>query len=67
MADLLIKGMEKPTTCLSCPLNSVQICRVLHRVVAINGKYDDCPLVEVDVSHRVNLRGEWEEIWVTKE
>ena len=30
-------------------------------------RVDWCPLVDVSKSHRIGLRGEWEEIWVAKE
>lgn len=53
MADLLIKGVEMPINCLSCPLNSVRICRLLHRAIAIDGKHDDCPVVELPIHDRL--------------
>lgn len=64
MADLLIKGVEKLKA--GQMLQVAENCNgVLYVRETTKGEW--CPLVEVSKSHRIGLRGEWEEIWVTKE
>lgn len=49
MADLLIKGMEMPTSCAKCPCgdDESRYCRVVNNYIPMLGKPSWCPLVEV--------------------
>ena len=55
--SILIKGMEMPSRCFSCPMCDVDCCgisrgsyieyREVDIDVAMNGRPDDCPLIPV--------------------
>ena len=66
MADLLIKGMEMPECCYGCPLvydmgEGNYACPFSYGYAPIDGRRDDCPLVEVELQGYDNY---WEsEIW----
>lgn len=52
MSDILIKGMEMPDCCYGCPLSydmgeGNYACQFFNGYAPIEGRRDDCPLVEV--------------------
>lgn len=57
MSDILIKSMEMSTSCFSCPMSGIECCgisrgsyieyRDVDIDVAMKGKPDWCPLVEI--------------------
>lgn len=67
MADLLIKGMEMPIDCADCdlhnPFSETPYCRRLLQVIPLEGRLDNCPLVEVEETKRIGVNGEWETIY----
>lgn len=55
MADLLIKNMKMPDCCYGCPLvydmgEGNYACPFFNGYAPIDGRRDDCPLVEVSGS-----------------
>ncbi len=53
--SVLIKGMEMPTCCAVCDLHNsfskTPYCRRLLKVIPIEGRLENCPLVEVPTPH----------------
>lgn len=62
--SVLIRNMEMPTNCHSCPMCLMRFCQAMDRELSEretrpNAKRpDDCPLVPADVIER--KRGEWD-------
>ena len=57
MADLLIKGMEMPKDCADCdihnPFSETPYCRRLLQAIPLEGRLENCPLVEVPTHGRL--------------
>lgn len=51
--SVLIKGMQMPMSCSSCPCSDdeVRFCRAKRKYIAMFGKQDWCPLVELPEKH----------------
>lgn len=53
--SVLIKGMNMPTCCAECdlhnPFSETPYCRRLLQVIPLEGRLDNCPLVEVKTPH----------------
>lgn len=53
--SVLIKGMEMPTCCADCdfhnPFSETPYCRRLLQVISLEGRLENCPLVEVPTPH----------------
>lgn len=45
--SILIKGMEMPKECWKCPLLGNLSCNYKKELIPLEGKRNDCPLVEV--------------------
>lgn len=57
MSDILIKGMEMPTSCCQCPVN-MEVCKrgykyLLKHPELYDKRADDCPLVPVPAHGRL--------------
>ena len=51
--SILIKGMEMPEDCFSCPLKEEGFCNITNAYAGeINERNSDCPLVELPEHHR---------------
>lgn len=66
--SILIKGMEMPEDCFSCPLKEEGFCNITNAYAGrINERNRDCPLVElpehhgrlVDADYLEKHAGEW--------
>lgn len=53
--SVLIKGMDMPTCCANCdihnPFADTPYCRRLLQVVPLEGRLENCPLVEIPTPH----------------
>lgn len=50
--SVLIKGMEMPEDCFSCPLKEEGVCNITNAYAGeINERNSDCPLVELPEHH----------------
>ena len=50
--SILIKGMEMPEDCFSCPLKEEGFCNITNAYAGgINERNSDCPLVELPEHH----------------
>ena len=53
--SVLIKGMDIPTCCADCdlhnPFSKAPYCRRLLRVIPLEGRLENCPLVKVPTPH----------------
>ena len=50
--SVLIKGMEMPEDCFSCPLKEEGFCNITNAYAGrINERNSDCPLVELPEHH----------------
>lgn len=64
MSDLLIKGMEMPKNCHSCPMCLMRFCQAWDRELSEqetrpNAKRpEDCPLVPVPPHGRLIIEGD---------
>lgn len=53
--SILIKGVDLPKHCADCdlhnPFSETPYCRRLLQVIPLEGRLENCPLVEVNVPH----------------
>lgn len=52
---VFVRGMEMPTCCVDCdlhnPFSETPYCRRLLQVIPLEGRMENCPLVEVPTPH----------------